>query len=110
MFILFDLVLQQNIDGDLPIVYNVNGVGGMEPWEDDDELVGRRQGEAEEDDDDLQSHPDQTEEDTNEVSNDQDPVDVVEYEINEQGEVELKKDKRSGRYYRRYPFKRRNNR
>lgn len=36
--------------------------------------------------------------------------DVIEYELNENGEVQLTKDKRSGRYYRRYPFKRRNNR
>lgn len=36
--------------------------------------------------------------------------DIIEYEINENGDVELSKDKRSGRYYRRYPFKRRNNR
>lgn len=35
---------------------------------------------------------------------------VVEYDINENGEVTLNKNKRSGRYYRRYPFKRRNNR
>lgn len=34
--------------------------------------------------------------------------DIVEYELDEDGEILLNKNKRSGRYYRRYPFKRRN--
>lgn len=34
--------------------------------------------------------------------------DTFEYAINENGEILLNKNKRAGRYYRRYPFKRRN--
>lgn len=90
-------VYQENIDGDLPIVFDDNGGGGGHV---EDEIFEQEEWDFE---------PGQQMQ-FNEVQDDPNDVDVVEYEINEQGEMKLSKDKRSGRYYRRYPFKRRNNR
>lgn len=70
----------------MPIVYEEDGIGMGEDTED----VGDA--------------------DTPNGNNNALQEDIIEYEINENGDVELSKDKRSGRYYRRYPFKRRNNR
>lgn len=95
---------QENSDEYLPIVYEAaNESPGTSPADDYDNApeVVEHQGEENEDDDEVNKiDPSQPDEDEQ----------VVEYEINDKGEVQLQKDKRAGRYYRRYPWKRRNNR
>lgn len=100
--------MQENSDEDLPIVY-----------EEEDVVEEGRRGEGEgEDEEHLDENVDNSERRPGQdlqgngvgLNNDNVDGEIIEYEINEDGEVQLNKDKRSGRYYRRYPFKRRNNR
>lgn len=85
--------MQKNTANDLPIVYD---------WHEDDKDAFETEDSSDEDNSvagDGLGQP-----------NESDPADVeIEYEVDENGEVKLRQDKRSGRYYRRYPFKRRNN-
>lgn len=84
----------------MPIVYQVN----------DEEKDIRMKGDDEESDEfDQQTNMafDDLDGTNNNVDIDED---LFQYELDENGEVQLTKSKRSGRYYRRYPFKRRNDR
>lgn len=66
-----------------------------------DNLVGNfNNGEIKTDQQDIENNKIESEPEEDE--------DIVEYELDEDGEILLNKNKRSGRYYRRYPFKRRN--
>lgn len=66
-----------------------------------DNLVGNfNNGEIKTDQQDIENNKIESEPEEDE--------DIVEYELDEDGEILSNKNKRSGRYYRRYPFKRRN--
>lgn len=99
----------------MPIVYEDNATPAESADKspiDDYELTPGIVGQAEEDEDEDEdgNHDEEEVNQSNQLEGPRGDERVVEYEINDRGEVQLQKDKRSGRYYRRYPWKRRNNR
>lgn len=109
IFTVFELI-QDNSDDNLPIVYD-DTIDGEEGEEVGTYLDQQDVNEFEPEHNQQllrQDEPDLNADEENMNEDDKDTL--VEYDIDESGQMKFSKDKRSGRYNRRYPYKRRNNR